>query len=122
MMKNHKDYLKQLGWFNTVNGTVNMQKKLSCSLMHPLDNEFLILMHSYTHNTSLLSATYLHSNMNVRLILHRWMCVIWHELLYHSGAKSINSQEAPEFLQYMRVFLYLVIYTWKYNKYICRKS
>ena len=47
-------------------------------------------MYSRTHDTNMFNGC-VHRNHAIRLILKKGQGVMWHEVLYHSGAKSKKS-------------------------------
>ena len=72
--------------------------------MHSFSEGFSIVLYSRSHKVHLSQSIPLHKDCAVRLVLGPEMVVIWHEGLYHSGAKSRNS---PEPLVDRRFFAYL---------------
>lgn len=97
----HKDYLKEMRIYEDSNLMREMPPKPSYSLMHSLKDGFSILMYSGTHRAKLSGDMCMHKYNAVRIILPEWMAIIWHEALYHAGAKS------REGLQDMRLFSYI---------------
>ena len=79
----------------------DMPTNPSYSLMHSLEEGFSILMYSGTHRTKLRPDMCMHKYSAVRIILPPWMAIIWHESLFHAGAKCRNG------LQDMRYFSYI---------------
>ena len=100
-LKIHKSYLKDMNMYEDSNMKSEMPPKPSYSLMHSLKDGFSILMYSGSHRTKLCKAMCMHKYNAVRIILPEWMAIIWHESLFHAGAKS------REGLQDMRLFSYI---------------
>ena len=55
--------------------------------MHAIEDGFIIMIYSSTHDTKMVNG-FIHRKHAVRLFLNKGMRVMWHESLYHSGAKS----------------------------------
>ena len=73
--------------------------------MHSLREGFNIVMYSGTYRVNLEHhSLHMHKSNEVRLHLPPWMCIVWHEALYHSGAKS---RDTPHYQADMRFFAYL---------------
>ena len=66
----------------------DMPPNPSYSLIHSLEEGFSILMYAGTHRAKLRPDIYMHKYNAVRIILPEWMAIIWHESLFHAGAKS----------------------------------
>jgi phosphotransferase system IIA component len=104
-LKQHKQYMESLGWYNSTNWNPFMPTKPSYSIMHSLREGFSIVIHSGTHRVNLDDQSLrMHKANGVRLHLPPWMCLIWHESLYHSGAKS---RDTPRYQFDMRFFSYI---------------
>ena len=88
VLKMHVKYLKENNWYNPVNFVDKMPTTPSYSIMHSLEEGFSIVMYSGTHRVNLYGPLVMHQANAVRLHLPPWMCIIWHESLYHSGAKA----------------------------------
>ena len=74
-------------------------------MMHTLEDRFSIMMCTCTHDTHKFNDCF-HRKHAVRLILNKGMGVMWHEALYHSGAKSRVGPSGlvkPD----LRLFMYL---------------
>ena len=97
----HKSYLKEMNMYEDSNMKSEMPPKPSYSFIHSLKDGLSILMYSGTHRTKLCKAMCMHKYNAVRIILPEWMAIIWHESLFHAGAKS------REGLQDMRLFSYI---------------
>ena len=96
----HISYLKEMGMYNEDNFNPSMPTTPSFSLMHSLEDGFSILMYSGSHRVRLNPTTCLHNYNAVRIILPEWMAIIWHESLFHAGAKSRDTAD-------MRFFSYV---------------
>ena len=78
----------------------------SYSMMHALEDSFsLVIYNGGTHDTNMFNGC-VHWNHAVRLTLKKGKGAMWHETLYHSGAKS---RERPIWLKKtdLRLFMYL---------------
>jgi hypothetical protein len=87
--------------FDDDNLKEEMPPKPSYSLMHSLKEGFSMLLYSGTHRAKLRPDMCMHKYNAVRIILPEWMAIIWHESLFHAGAKSRDG------LQDMRLFSYI---------------
>jgi hypothetical protein len=82
-----------------------MPTKPSYSIMHSLREGFSIVMHSGTHKVNLADlALHMHKANRVRLHLLPWMGLIWHESLYHSGAKSRDTPYYQADMRFLHTF------------------
>ena len=78
----------------------------SYSIMHSLHEGFSIVMYSGSHRVNLRSGFCLHKRCGIRIILPKWMAIIWHESLFHAGGKS-RTREWIITLEDMRFFGYV---------------
>ena len=107
-LKEHTKLMESLGWYNSTNMTRSMPTKLSYSITHSLKQGFSIVIYSGTHRVNLDdNSLHMHKGNGVRLHIPPWMCLVWHESLYHSGAKS---RDTPRYQEDMR----FVAYIWPY--------
>jgi hypothetical protein len=106
VLKNHIDYLNEMKFYEEINVKVEMPTCPSYSIMHSLDEGFSIVMYSRSHCVNLRSGFCLHKRNGIRIILPKWMAIIWHESLYHAGGKS-RTRHWTITLQDMRFFGYL---------------
>ena len=94
--------MKSFRWYNYIDWKRLMPAKPSYSIMHSLRQGFSIVMYSGTHRVNLDdNSLRMHKANGVRLHLPPWMYLVWHESLYHSGAKSRNT---PRYQFDMRFF------------------
>ena len=100
VLERHCKYLKEMDMYNEVNFKPSMPTTPSFSIMHSLEEGFSILMYSGSHRVRLNPNLCLHNYNAVRIILPEWMCIIWHESLFHAGARSRQSID-------MRFFSYV---------------
>ena len=91
--------------YDECNFVEDLPPKPSYSMMHSLKDGFSILMYSGTHQLNLGQDICLHKYNAVRIILPEWIATIWHESLFHAGAKS------TEGLQDMRFFIHMATCT-----------
>lgn len=103
-IKEHKRMLQEHGYFRDENLKRDMPPRPSYSIMHSLEEGFSIVLYSRSHRVNLSSRLHLHRNCAIRLILGPEMCLIWHEGIFHSGAKSRNT---PDPQQDLRFFSYV---------------
>ena len=88
-LKEHKQFMESLGWYNSINMKLSMPTKPSYSIMHSLKQGFSIVIFSGIHRVNLDdSSLRMHKGDRVRLHLPPWMCLVWYESLYYSGEKS----------------------------------
>ena len=85
-LKWHKRILMQKNFYLPENLLESMPKIPSYSIMHSLREGFSILMYSGSHRVKLSPSLCLHHCNAVKIILLKWMMIIWHESLYHAGA------------------------------------
>ena len=91
-LKEYNQFMESLGWYNSINWKLCMPTKPSYSIMHSLKEGFSIVMYSGTHRVNLDdNSLHMHKGNGVRLHIPPWMCLVWHESIYHSGAKSRNT-------------------------------
>ena len=95
-MKKHTDNLRHHGFFRNSSLKCNMPSRPSYSMLHSFSEGFSIVLYSRSHKVDLSPKLCLHKDCAIRLILGPEMVVIWHEGLYHSGAKSRNTPEPQE--------------------------
>ena len=100
-LKWHKKHLTKRGFYDPENLVESMPTTPSYSIMHSLRDGFEILMYSGSHRLKLSPRLCLHHADAVRIILPEWMMIIWHESLYHAGAKSRNNSEDMRFFSYV---------------------
>ena len=93
-------------FYDEINFKAEMPTLPSYSIMHSLDEGFSIVMYSGSHRVNLRAGFCLHKNCGIRIILPKWMAIIWHESLYHSGGKSRTRQWVIT-LEDMRFFGYV---------------
>ena len=93
IMKAHKNFLKQMKFYLPCNLLTSMPSKPSYSIMHSLREGFSILMYSGSHRVNLQDWFCLHHANAIKIILPPDMMIIWHEALFHAGAKSRNNQD-----------------------------
>ena len=86
-MKVHKDKCDGSGLMLNINKKKESIPNHSCSTMNALKDDFNIIMYSCTHDTEMWNGC-IHRKHVVRLILAKEILAIWHESLYHSGARS----------------------------------
>jgi hypothetical protein len=104
-LKEYKQYMESLGWYNSTNWKIVMPTKPSYSIMHSLREGFSIVMYSGTHRVNLANQSlHMHKGNGVRLHLPPWMCLIWHESLYHSGAKSRDTPTYQFDMRFLHTF------------------
>ena len=104
-LKEHRLFMEGLDWYHKINWNPIMPTTPSYSLMHSLREGFSIVMYSGTHRVNLEDESlHMHKSNGVRIHLPPWMCIIWHESLYHSGAKS---RDTPHYQADMRFFAYI---------------
>ena len=58
-------------------------------------------MYSGSHRLNLSPRLCLHCDNAVRIILPEWMMIIWHESLFHAGAKSRDNKQDMRFFSYV---------------------
>ena len=100
-MKTHIAYLKSRGFYDKQNFKDDMPTTPSFSMMHALKERFQILMYSGSHRVKLSPERCLHNRNAVRIILPEHMAIIWHESLFHAGAKSRPDLEDLRFFSYV---------------------
>ena len=93
-MSQHSANLRHHGYFRNSNLKCNMPSRPSYSMLHSFSEGFSIVLYSRSHKVDISPNIALHKDCAVRLVLGPEMVVIWHEGLYHSGAKSRNTPEA----------------------------
>ena len=93
-MKKHTANLRHHGFFRNSNLKCNMPSRPSYSMLHSFSEGFSIVLYSRSHKVDLSPELCLHKDCAIRLVLGPEMVVMWHEGLYHSGAKSRNTPEA----------------------------
>ena len=65
-------------------------------MLHSFQEGLSLALYSQAHKVDLCQDLHLHRKSGVRLTLAPDMCVIWHESIYHSGAKSRNTPNAQQ--------------------------
>ena len=98
----HKRYLTKKGFYDPQNLLEAMPLTPSFSFMHSLKDGFEIVMYSGSHRVNFSPRLCLHRASAIRIILAEWMMIIWHESLFHAGAKSRSNNT-----QDMRFFSYV---------------
>ena len=83
----------------------------SYSMIHALEYGFRIMIYSGNHDTNMFN-DYIHIKHAVRWILNNGMGVMWHESLYHSGAKS---RQSPSELVKDDLILFMYLWTFIVN-------
>ena len=106
VLNRHIQYLKDQGWYEERNLREDLPTMPSFSIMHSLSTGFSIVLYSCTHRVKLRPELPIHCKNAIRLILPQWMMLIWHENLYHSGAKS-RSDRNGNHIDDMRFFSYV---------------
>ena len=106
VLKNHISFLKEMKFYDEINLKAEIPTLPSYSIMHSLDEGFSIVMYSGSHRVNLRAGFCLHKNCGIRIILPKWMAIIWHESLYHSGGKSRTRQWVIT-LEVLRFFGYV---------------
>ena len=84
-MKRHLLYLEKMGWFKD-SSKEEIIDNPSYSVMHSLSQGYTIKLWSCTHNTYGVKGQ-LHLPNVVRLVVPPDMILIWHQRLYHAGAR-----------------------------------
>ena len=92
--------------YETINQKEGMPSRPSFSMMHSLEDGFSIVMYSHSHHVNLGHGCRLHDRCGIRIILPKWMAIIWHEGVLHSGARS-RTGEGDLTLEDMRFFAYI---------------
>ena len=100
----HKDNLRNHGYYDTSNQKNNMPSRPSYSLMHSLQEGFSIVIYSRSHKVNLCPELCLHRNCAIRLVLPPEMCLIIHEGTMYSEAKS---RDTPNSQADLRLFGYV---------------
>ena len=100
-LKTHIAYLESMGFYNKENFKDDMPTTPSFSMMHALKDGFQILMYSGSHRVKLSPERCLHNLNAVRIVLPEHMAIIWHESLFHAGAKSRQGLEDLRFFSYV---------------------
>jgi len=106
VLKIHIAYLHKMKFYEEINLKIEMPTCPSYSIMHSLHEGFSIVMYSGSHRVNLRSGFCLHKRCGIRIILPKWMAIIWHESLFHAGGKS-RTREWIITLEDMRFFGYV---------------
>ena len=106
VLKKHIADLQRMKLYETIHQKERMPSRPSFSMMHSLEDGFSIVMYSHSHRVNLESGCPLHDRCGIRIILPKWMAIIWHEGLLHSGARSRDGTLGLP-LEDMRFFAYI---------------
>ena len=89
-MKVYKEKCEYSELMLKINKKQEIAPSISYSMMHALEEDFIIMMYSCTHCTIMWNCC-IHRKHAVRLILSKGIVAMWHESLYHSEVKSIQT-------------------------------
>ena len=116
-VKLYKQHMASKGWFNQENFKDKIPTRPSCSIMHSLSLVFFIFMYSSKRRVNLDTLNHrMHQLNRVRLQILPWMCVIWHESLYHSEAKSRNNPDPLLDMHFLSYFWPCIKNNWRNKK------
>ena len=104
-LKIHRNYLKSMNFYLPCNLLSSMPATPSFSIMHSLREGFSIHMYSGSHRVNIHEWLQMHHPNAIEIILPPWMMIIWHEALFHAGAKSRGTQEGTQ--EDLRFFSYV---------------
>ena len=105
-LKIHRNFLKSIDFYKSSNYLTYMPPTPSYSIMHSLQEGFSILMYSGSHRVNLHPGLHLHHCNAVKIILPPNMMIIWHEALFHAGAKSRKTPQGAH-KEDLRFFSYI---------------